>query len=69
MKALVACAALAMAAVFCSSPPASAQQLKWCATGGGTTSCAFNTRAQCMASISGIGGYCIRNPNRPRPQR
>jgi hypothetical protein len=66
MKALVACAALAMAAVFCSSAPASAQNLKWCATGGGQTSCAFRTRAQCMASISGIGGYCIRNPNRHR---
>jgi hypothetical protein len=69
MKALVACAALAMAAVFCSSPPASAQQLKWCATGARGTTCAFSTRAQCMVSISGVGGYCIRNPNRPRPPR
>jgi hypothetical protein len=26
-----------------------------------TTSCAFNTMAQCMATISGRGGFCERN--------
>jgi hypothetical protein len=26
-----------------------------------TTSCAFNTMAQCYASISGRGGYCVLN--------
>jgi hypothetical protein len=27
----------------------------------GTPSCAFDTREQCMATISGIGGFCIEN--------
>jgi Protein of unknown function (DUF3551) len=27
----------------------------------GTPSCAFDTRAQCMETISGIGGFCIEN--------
>jgi hypothetical protein len=26
-----------------------------------TVSCAFNTMAQCYASISGRGGYCVLN--------
>jgi hypothetical protein len=27
----------------------------------GTPSCAFDTREQCMETISGIGGFCIEN--------
>jgi hypothetical protein len=27
----------------------------------GTPSCTFDTRAQCMETISGIGGFCIDN--------
>jgi hypothetical protein len=27
----------------------------------GTPSCSFDTRAQCMETISGIGGFCIEN--------
>ena len=27
----------------------------------GTPSCSFDTREQCMETISGIGGYCIEN--------
>src|SRR5215471_2259405 len=27
----------------------------------GTPSCAFDTRQQCMETISGIGGFCIEN--------
>src|SRR5262249_51396521 len=27
----------------------------------GTPSCAFDTRQQCMETISGIGGFCIDN--------
>lgn len=42
-----------------------AQNYPWCAylgTGDGTaTNCGFDTREQCMATISGIGGYCERN--------
>jgi hypothetical protein len=45
----------------------SAYDYPWCSirggrSGGGGQSCYFMTHAQCMASISGIGGICIRNP-------
>ena len=39
----------------------------WCAyygggrMGGGATNCGFLTRAQCMATISGMGGFCDGN--------
>ncbi|WP_398467094.1 DUF3551 domain-containing protein [Tardiphaga sp.] len=29
---------------------------------GGTPQCSFTSYAQCQASISGVGGDCIRNP-------
>ena len=29
----------------------------------GVTSCSFNTYGQCMQTVSGIGGYCYRNPS------
>jgi hypothetical protein len=40
----------------------------WCAHygggrfGGGGTNCGFLTWAQCMATISGMGGFCDGNP-------
>ena len=38
----------------------------WCSLtfgrGGGEQSCAFATYQQCRATISGIGGTCIRSP-------
>ena len=39
----------------------------WCAqyferSGGGGTNCGFVTHAQCMATVSGIGGVCYENP-------
>jgi len=37
----------------------------WCAQfadAGGASSCAFANYAQCLASISGIGGLCTPNP-------
>ena len=38
----------------------------WCAqySGGGTgggTNCGFTTYEQCLATVSGIGGFCSRN--------
>jgi hypothetical protein len=43
-----------------------AQTYPWCAhyggRGGGGTNCGFSTLAQCQAAISGVGGYCARNP-------
>ncbi len=36
----------------------------------GATTCYFSTYSQCMATISGIGGYCEHNPwYRGRPER
>jgi Protein of unknown function (DUF3551) len=37
--------------------------------GGGGQSCYFTSYAQCMASLSGIGGTCIRNPGYRGSQR
>jgi Protein of unknown function (DUF3551) len=38
----------------------------WCsvqtAAKGGTTTCYFASYAQCMTTISGIGGWCYQNP-------
>jgi hypothetical protein len=42
-----------------------AQTYPWCAQyggmGGGGRNCGFVSYAQCMATVSGIGGYCERN--------
>jgi hypothetical protein len=49
--------------------PASAQSpysYPWCSkqtsAKGGTDSCYFTSYAQCMTTISGIGGWCYQNP-------
>jgi hypothetical protein len=39
----------------------------WCSQyfgrgGGGATSCYFTSYAQCMMTVSGIGGYCYQSP-------
>ena len=63
-------AATVGAAVLAMSQAGQAQSpysYRWCALNGdrsGATSCYFETRAQCEATISGVGGSCIRNPNR-----
>jgi hypothetical protein len=44
---------------------AHAQNYPWCAqySGdmGGAMNCGFSTYAQCMADVSGVGGFCIAN--------
>ena len=43
--------------------PATAKEPAWCAvyrTGG--NNCGFHTYEQCMATVSGIGGFCNRSP-------
>ena len=43
--------------------PAQAQQrMNWCSRIQGHLHCAFHTRAQCRASVSGRQGTCVRNP-------
>jgi hypothetical protein len=45
-----------------------AQAAPWCAYygghggGGGGTNCGFYSFAQCMAAVTGTGGFCNRNP-------
>lgn len=44
--------------------PARAQNYPWCAFYTGpfqATNCGFSTYQQCLATISGIGGYCQPN--------
>lgn len=46
--------------------PAAAIEYPWCAEysgedGGGGRNCGFSTLSQCMATVSGIGGGCVRN--------
>jgi hypothetical protein len=42
-----------------------AQAAPWCANyggrGGGGTNCGFYSFQQCMAAVSGTGGFCSRN--------
>lgn len=52
-----------VAAAFEFVAPAKAQNYPWCAqysTRDGST-CGFTTFQQCMATVSGIGGFCIQN--------
>jgi len=54
--------------IFAPSPStAESYVYPWCAyyggrSGGGGTNCYFSTYQQCMAALSGNGGYCDRNP-------
>jgi hypothetical protein len=62
------------------STHADAQNYPWCARyakDGGGESCGFTTLDQCLADVSGVGGYCALNTQyvpsvamlgpRPRP--
>jgi hypothetical protein len=64
-KTLLALAALSATAAF-PSPPAQAVEYPWCAQyggrgGDGGRNCGFVSFEQCMATVSGIGGFCERN--------
>ena len=69
-KSAILIAAAALAAL--SATAAQAQNYPWCSqyTGsmGGSMNCGFSTFAQCMANVSGIGGFCIRNDTYQPPQ-
>lgn len=73
MKASILVFALAAgtAAAAALATPAQAQNYPWCAqySGngmGGSMNCGFSTYRQCMADVSGVGGFCITN-NTYRP--
>jgi hypothetical protein len=50
-----------------------ADPYKWCAQyggdGGGGRNCGFITFEQCMATVSGVGGFCERNQFYTGPER
>jgi Protein of unknown function (DUF3551) len=51
-------------ALIAGGTTAKAQNYPWCAVlnmGDATYNCGFVTREQCMATVSGIGGFCQRN--------
>jgi len=42
-----------------------AQNYPWCAQYSGNfggRNCGFSTLQQCRATVSGVGGFCIKNP-------
>jgi len=61
--------------VVAEAPPSIAQSpydYPWCALRGdrsGAQSCYYTSFGQCMASLRGIGGTCIRNPYQTRGPR
>jgi hypothetical protein len=62
---LTALAGLSLTALAGPSVAQSAYDYPWCAVRGdrsGAESCYFATRAQCIETLSGIGGSCIQNP-------
>jgi hypothetical protein len=63
----IAFAALCLSTFIGAAPePAKADPYRWCADyggrGGGGRNCGFVTHAQCLAAISGVGGFCSPNP-------
>jgi hypothetical protein len=60
-----AVAAVAFFAATSMSHAQSAYDYPWCAVysrTSGATSCYFQTYQQCMTTLSGIGGFCMRSP-------
>lgn len=69
---LIALAGLAVAVFTPPSVGQSPYDYPWCAVRGdrsGADSCYFRTYGQCMETLSGIGGTCIRNPGYRGPYR
>ena len=63
MKAFLFVSAL-LASIAGIGTHADAQNYPWCAyyaVGDEARNCGFVTYEQCMANVSGIGGYCARN--------
>lgn len=59
--------AAALLAPLAAAHAQSAYDYPWCAvygsrSGNGAMSCYYASYGQCMETMSGIGGYCIRSP-------
>jgi hypothetical protein len=62
----IAIAATATILVLLNAGPSHAREYAWCATYNdkyGARNCGFDTFAQCLATVSGIGGFCSQNPS------
>ena len=55
---------LVLASLFALDARGAAQASPWCSTYGGM-SCGYDTFDQCMTSIRGDGGSCVRNTMEP----
>jgi len=66
MRSILAAAALLLAAGgLIGTGTAEARDYPWCSRAANSDfnpSCGFTSYAQCMATVSGLGGDCIRNP-------
>jgi hypothetical protein len=62
ISAFVASMVLTIAA-FAPRPAGASYNLPWCANyyDNNVIACSFTSFEQCMASVSGVGGHCIRN--------
>lgn len=64
---------LAFVALTFTPTISSAIEYPWCAqygrVGGFGRNCGFSTLQQCMATVSGIGGYCESNGRYTGPRR
>lgn len=49
-----------MTGMMALATPGEAQGLQWCARIKGATDCAYHTREQCRAALSGRAGTCVR---------
>jgi Protein of unknown function (DUF3551) len=69
MRALILGLAILPAAIaFMPRPSAAIVWYPWCSTEFGSMSpenCYHRTKAQCEATVSGLGGRCYQNPARP----
>ncbi len=70
----ISLAAAALLAGLSEGHAQSAYDYPWCAlytNKSGAQACYYATYAQCMATMEGIGGYCIPSPyyRGPRPER
>jgi hypothetical protein len=66
MRMLLAALVVTALGLFLDLPSAQAEiTYPWCAQYGdrdGARNCGFSTYGQCLAAISGNGGYCEQNP-------
>ncbi|MBI4274117.1 MAG: DUF3551 domain-containing protein [Rhizobiales bacterium] len=63
MRRIFALIALVLALLATSGHSTEAREYPWCAYHDWSTyNCGFVSFQQCLATISGIGGWCARNP-------